>query len=157
MFEAFAFVIVGLVGGVASLMGTLPSLLVAMFGDTSRLTVSGSKANTPQPTIPGTLIGLPAPADPKATDTIDDVVYKIVKDVSSPTGYVYAFDHIITQSPQSATAAEQTQTSAQTQALQAYAGSPGTVGGVTGAPPAPDNTGTRVFGAGIDPTTGGNQ
>jgi hypothetical protein len=158
MFESFALIILGLVGGVSSLMGTLPTLLVAMFGDTSRLTVAGD-TTSPKPSIPGTLIGLPAPADPGGQETLDDVVYKVVKDISSPTGYIWAFDHIITQEPESATAAEQAQTSAQAQALQAYAG--GTAAqaqaAVSGSSSTTSTPTGRVFGAGINPVTGGNQ
>lgn len=42
MFESFAFVIIGFVGGISALTGTFPCLMVAMFGDTSKLTVTGA-------------------------------------------------------------------------------------------------------------------
>jgi hypothetical protein len=70
MFEGFAYVIVALVGGYGALTGFLPSMLIALFGDTSVLTTSqgssigwggltspGSKQ--PSGPAPGPSLGIP--------------------------------------------------------------------------------------------------
>lgn len=46
MFESFIYIAVGLVGGISSLMGTLPAFLVACFGDVTQLKSSGSSPTT---------------------------------------------------------------------------------------------------------------
>lgn len=46
MFESFIYIAVGLVGGISSLMGTLPAFLVACFGDVTQLKSSASSPTT---------------------------------------------------------------------------------------------------------------
>jgi hypothetical protein len=51
MFEAFVMLMVGLVGGAASVMGTLPAVLVSLFGDTSALNTTPSGGDIAGPDL----------------------------------------------------------------------------------------------------------
>jgi hypothetical protein len=149
MFESLVFIAVGLVGALSAVTGTLPCLLVAMFGDTNKLLVSGLGG--------GGVLGSDAKvSNLKDTFTQDGIVYKPVVDPHSSTGYVWAFDYIITQEPQSATAAEHTQsTGANVNYLGLSSPSPGITQPTQTASTGSTTPTPKVFGVGVNPAVAG--
>lgn len=82
MFEGFAYVIVALVGGYGALTGYLPSMLIALFGDTKVLTVTkGSSIGWGGLLSPGAK----QPSTPPGSGLIPGIPPILASDTSSPT------------------------------------------------------------------------